>query len=296
MKTQTTSQQQTVATILRNGHGLISLRTHPELAGSIRWLARSGRLRRILPGIYTDVPPPVEPEVRIAAAACWLPDGVVTAAAAARLSFWPDIRLSDISIAHPTGRRSRKGYRAERRTIAPEWVTHRHGVALTTPTLTAIDLVRATRDAEAIDVALRTRATDLRRLRAVFAALPHRRGNDPCGRLIEDSRDIPWSPPERVLHRLLRAAGITGWVANQRSAIGTSSYAADLRFDRLRLAIEVDGFDPHTRREVFENDRRRGNAFALDGWTVLHFTPRQIYDEPDWVLAQIRSAITMLSR
>ncbi|SDS85839.1 Very-short-patch-repair endonuclease [Microlunatus soli] len=285
-----------MATVLRDNGGLISTRSHPELRGSVHWLAQTGTLRPILPGVYTDAPAPVAPEVRIAAAACWLPDGVFTGAAAARLSFWPDIRLGEISMAHPTGRRARKGYRVERRTIPPEWVVHRDKLAITIPTLTAIDLVRATGDAEVIDVALRTRATDLRRLRAVFAALPHRRGNDLCGQLIEDSRDIPWSPPERVLHRLLRAAGITGWVANQQASIGTETYAADLRFDRLKLAIEVDGFDPHTQREVFENDRRRGNAFALDGWTVLHFTPRQIYDEPDRVLAQIRSAITMLTR
>lgn len=179
--------------------------------------------------------------------------------------------------------------------MAPELICSVGRYCVTVPTLTAIDLVCETGDAEVIDVALRQRATTLTQLRTVFASLPNRRGNQICARLIEDSRDEPWSPPERVLHRMLRAAGITGWVANKRARVGGASFAADLRFDRLRLAIEVDGFDAHSRPSVFEKDPRRNNAFVLDGWTVLHFTARQIYDEPEWVISQIRAAIAMLS-
>jgi very-short-patch-repair endonuclease len=297
VRTQWTHAQQTIATILQDNGGLISARQFPALRGSIEWLARSGRLRPVLPGIYTSTTgTPLETEARIAAAALWIPDGVIVGAAAARIGFWPDLHIRDVDIAHPTGRSSRPGFHVQRRRIPADLIIQGSGLHYTCPALAAIDLVRATGDGEAFDVALRNRSTTVEQLRDVHAALPHRRGNGAMSVLLEESRDEPWSPPERKLHGMLRAAGIAGWKANKPTVIDGRRYCADVRFNRLKLAIEVDGYEIHSHRSVFEADRARQNAFVLAGWTVLRFTPRRLDDHPEQVIAEILQAIEMLSR
>lgn len=202
----------------------------------------------------------------MAAAALWLPDGVFTGRAAALVTFWSDIRIGTITMALGGHRRGRDGFRVERRLIAPEDVTRVQGLRVTRAALTAIDLVRETGTGDPIDVALRSRWTTIKEIQEVFDRLPHRRDNRLCAQLIHESRDEPWSPPERSLHRLLHGAGITGWVANKAVTVGAERRFADVRFDGLMLAIEVDGYEVHSRRETFEEDRVRQNAFALDGW------------------------------
>jgi very-short-patch-repair endonuclease len=285
-----------VASILRRSGGVISRKNHPNLVGTLDRMLREKRLIPVLPGIYADPSALDDPCARIAAAALWAPDGVITRSAAARLSYWPDIPVPSITIALPGHRSGLKGFRVESwRPVAPEHVTHVEGITITRPALTVIDLVRETGIGDPIDVALRTRATTIGELTDVFTSLPHRRGNELCATLIADSQTEPWSPPERSLHRLMRSAGITGWVANQATIVGSTRRIADVRFDRIRLAIEVDGYQVHSRRDVFEDDRARQNAFVLDGWTVLRFTARQIADRPAWVIGQILEAIEMLA-
>ena len=46
----------------------------------------------------------------------------------------------------------------------------------------------------------------------------------------------------------------------------------DLADPDARLGVEHDGWDFHRTTTSFDHDRRRGNALALAGWTVLSFT------------------------
>jgi hypothetical protein len=64
----------------------------------------------------------------------------------------------------------------------------------------------------------------------------------------------------------------------------------DLAYPSLMIAIELDG-EIHRTREVFHRDRPRQNALELRGWTVLRFTWRQLQDEPDLIVRQVRQAI-----
>jgi hypothetical protein len=68
---------------------------------------------------------------------------------------------------------------------------------------------------DAIDEALRARATTLQDLHCALQLTCARIGNAARRRLLVDSKDEPWSAGERKFHRLLRDAGITAWKANQ---------------------------------------------------------------------------------
>lgn len=286
-----TPHQAEIARILRS-HGCVSLNAHPHLASSARWEVACGRLLRILPAVFIDPAGCRDPLIQACAAGAWAPDSVITGFAAAKVSFWPRAPLEVVTLAMPHGRPSRPGFEVERRTVPPEYVLQRRGFRITAPALTVLDLVARTGRGEAIDQALRVGAVTLATLYETLAALPHRRGNRVRTEMLLDSRDQPWSEAERRTHRLLRAAGITGWKTNVSVCPDRSRFFVDILFKRLRVAVEIDGYEFHSDREVFETDRVRQNALVLDGWLVLRYTWQMIIDEPERIIAEIRTALT----
>ena len=57
---------------------------------------------------------------------------------------------------------------------------------------------------------------------------------------------------------------------------------------RAAVAIEVDGYESHSRCDVFQDDRVRGNELELAGWMVLRFTWHQLTRRPDYVIRVLR--------
>jgi very-short-patch-repair endonuclease len=63
---------------------------------------------------------------------------------------------------------------------------------------------------------------------------------------------------------------------------------------RLKLAIEIDGYEHHTAPDAFQRDRTRQNELVALGWTVLRFTWDDIVHRPERVASEIRDAIGRL--
>jgi very-short-patch-repair endonuclease len=106
-----------------------------------------------------------------------------------------------------------------------------------------------------------------------------------------ESRDNPWSPPERRVHVLLREADITGWHGNLRVEVNGDPYFVDIGFPGHRLAVEIDGREFHSGPAEFERDRWRQNDLVNAGWRVLRFTARRVEEAPHLVIATIREAL-----
>ena len=285
--------QHDIQQLLAN-EGAIARREHPKLASAIDWLVRSGGLRPVLPGVYARPEMCASLPTRIQALMRWDPDAVLVGAAAAWVSFWPEIRVASVTCSLRHQRRPQPGFDFTRRHIPSELVVHRSGLRYTSPALTALDLC-AVVGGDAIDQALRTRATTLAHLQQAMELTAARAGNPTRRRLLLDSRAEPWSKAERLFHGLLRDAGITGWHANQPVVLGASRFYVDVVFRRLKLVIEIDGRLYHTGTEVFETDRRRQNLLVLDGWCVLRFTWTMIEERPEEVIAMVLEAIEMLA-
>lgn len=285
-----TVRQAEIDHILRTQHGLICRRDHPGLAGSIDALLAGRRLKALLPGVYV-VPEAADlPGTRLWAAQLWEPDAVLTHHAAAWLTFWPAVRVRTVTLAAPTRKAGRSGYAISRRAIPTDLVVERDGLRCTAPALTALDLVDS-HGGEAIDVLLRSRQATLQHLHEALAGTPHRRGNLHRRRLVLESRENPWSPPERLAHRLLRDAGITGWVGNLRVVVHGHPYYIDIGFPEVKLAVEIDGREFHAGPAEFERDRWRQNDLVNAGWRVLRFTARMLEDLPQLVIAVITEAL-----
>ena len=282
--------QSEVDLLVRRGGGLISRRDHPALANTVAWLVRQGKLVPVLPGIYAPPELARNVEVMMRAVSLRHTDAVVLGAAAARASFWPDAPLRTIDVAAATRLARRQGYAFSRRHIPAELVVERAGLRYTAPALTAIDL--ATFEcADAIDIALRTRAATLGGMYEALRLTPNRAGNLQRLELLIDSRNEPWSAAERVAHRILRAAGLTGWKTNFPVFLEGRLYYIDIAFPHLKLAIEIDGRLHEEDEDLFESDRWRQNALVADGWRVLRFTWQMLQEHPEVVVAAILQAL-----
>jgi very-short-patch-repair endonuclease len=266
--------------------GVLSRRCHPELDRVLDGLLYRREIEAVLPGVYTLPGLGVMPQIRIAALQLYEPDAIFLEHAAARLTFWPALPVAVVAAAVPRTRTlERQGFRLVRRHIPIGLVREVAGRRMTVPALTALDL-----GADAIDFALREGAVTLAEMQDAVDTISRHRGNSARRLVLQESSDEPWSAAERQLHRLLRAAGITGWVGNLPLIIGESLYVIDVAFSAIKLAIEVDGRHYHGAAN-FEIDRWRQNAIALDGWRILRFTWTMIDCYPERVVAAIEQAL-----
>ena len=252
---------------------------------------KHGRLVRLLPGVYAAPGAADLPLVRLRAAQLWEPNAVLTHQAAARLTFWSTVRLTEVHLAtsHRAGRRS--GYVVVRRAVPADLVVERHGLRCTAPALTALDLIDYL-GGEAIDVLLRSRQATVQHLQDALVATPYRRGNQGA------STDRP-----RVTGESLVSTGAAGSSTAPRSGhhrlgrqprvvICGHPYYLDIGFPEIKLAVEIDGREFHTAAADFERDRWRQNDLVNAGWRVLRFTARMLEEAPQLVLSVITEAIT----
>lgn len=273
------------------GHtgGIIGRRQYPELGSRIDRAVRCGELIGILPGVFVVPELRSDWRARAEAVAWWDDDAVITHEAAAALTFWPELRPRAVGVSTRRVNLRRPGFVFHRSAVPPECVVTVARSRVASPALTALDLV-ATHQADAIDVALRSRTATLDGMRRALDLVPHRRGNGDRRRALFDSRAEPWSAAERLAHRQLRAAGITRWHANVPFVCNGHQYFLDIDMDDCPVVVEVDG-QVHRRRDIFESDRRRGNELLLAGKRVLHFTWRMLVEEPDWFISTTRRAL-----
>ncbi|QDP96316.1 DUF559 domain-containing protein [Microlunatus elymi] len=262
---------------------------------------RSGHLSRLLPGVYAPIEAATSLETRLAAVPAWSPDAVVVGRAAASMTFWPDLAVPQIEVAHGCGRAPMaSGYRFARRGPDPDWVIElpffgERTLRLCAPAMTAIDLVPEL-GGKVIAEALRSRMVSLADLELALAATPGRPGNARRRRMLDDSRDSPWGELERHAHELLHRAGIRGWTGNGKVLINGLTYYIDVCFRSLKVAVEIDGLEHQTDLSRFVSDRQRQNALVLAGWIVLRFSWVDLRDHPQVVIAQIRAALAMARR
>lgn len=116
-----------------------------------------------------------------------------------------------------------------------------------------------------------------------------RAGSAQAARLITAAADRAESAAERMLVRILRDGGVTGWVLGHPFG----PYRIDLAFPALRIAVEVDGGAWHVDAVRFAQDRRKGNALTRAGWDLLRSTWHALDGTPDVVLDEIVQTIAL---
>jgi very-short-patch-repair endonuclease len=67
----------------------------------------------------------------------------------------------------------------------------------------------------------------------------------------------------------------------------------DFAFVAELVAVEVDGgtWAPHGGRHATDADREKGNLAASLGWRMLHFSPKQLKDDPAYCVELVIKAL-----
>lgn len=189
---------------------------------------------------------------------------------------------------------SRRAAVALRRSALPRGdVVDRHGLPTTAPTRTAFDLARhlsLTEAVVAVDMALHSALVELDELEAYVLAHGSAKGVARARRVVELAEPRTESPMESRLRILLVLAGLPRPAAQVELSDERGRFLgrADLYYGSGRLAIEYDG-EAHRERLVADN--RRQNRLLAAGYRLLRFTAADVYNRPNAVVKQVRSAL-----
>ncbi|HEX5527108.1 MAG TPA: DUF559 domain-containing protein [Solirubrobacterales bacterium] len=192
------------------------------------------------------------------------------------------------------------GLRIHRRpSLRPRDFTTRHGIPVTTPIQTLVDLAlrldrkgleRAVNEADKYDL---VHPPQLRE------ALDSRQGEPGVGRLraILDRRTFRLTKEEleRRFLPLARDAGLPVPLTGQ----WVNEFEVDFYWPDLGLVVETDGLRFHRTPAEQARDRLRDQAHTAAGLTQLRFTHEQVRYEPEYVrriLAQVASRLAIATK
>ncbi|HEY2297271.1 MAG TPA: DUF559 domain-containing protein [Jatrophihabitans sp.] len=260
----------------------------------------TGALERHANGVYVVRGAPISYRTRM-----WVgvlaTAGVVGFDAAAYLWGVLDAAPARVHIVVPHTRRVSipSGVRLYRVPVPDEARSTFEGVPVTARWWTVLDVLgrmRADAAYRLADRALQQRWITLDDIRRRAAAFPGRTGNRILRLIAAQCGDGAAAQSERLLHAILRRAGLTGWHANLPVFAGEQLVAVlDVAFPAAKLAIEVDGWAFHSDADRFQRDRHRQNALHALGWTVLRFTWADLTTRPSYVAATIRAQLARAS-
>jgi len=242
--------------------------------GIAEW-ARTGRLVRLHRGVYALGHDRLRPEGWwLAAVMACGPGAVLSHTSAARL--WELRRsnsaLIDVTVPSQNGRIRRKGVRVHRSgRLAPEEVTVRDGIPVTTVARTLLDLAdvldpQALR--RAVTEAEYTGRFDLASFNAVVQDNPGRRTRKLMTAAFEGRHHRTRSSLEDRFVRFKDRYGVEEPDCN----VWIDGYEVDFVWTRVGLVIELDGLAAHGTREAVRRDRRKDRVLWRAGLRVMRLT------------------------
>ncbi|MGV0992361.1 MAG: DUF559 domain-containing protein [Mycobacterium sp.] len=280
---------------LRSHDGVITLDQARRCGLSehaVRRRVRSGQWRRCGTGVYFADDRPFTPSARIRAAV-WS-RGTQAVASGLSAAWWLGLASIEphpieITVPRTSSGRACTGILIRRRDLSADDVLEHRGLRVTSLALTVLEAsARRGGGPKIMDSALQRRVA-LADLQRVHLRNRGRYGARAARRMLQAASGGARSEAERLVIQLLRTAGIGGWKAN----FPVGPYAIDIAFPDQRVAIEIDGWAFHSDQPAFQNDRKRQNWLALQGWQVLRFTWLDITQHPQRVLKEIRAAISV---
>ncbi len=209
----------------------------------------------------------------------------VSAAVLHGLAVWTEPVATDVIVPRGT-RRGAQGVRVHHADLGPADVDPSRDVTSVLRTL--LDCGRTLPLAEAVvilDSALRARLVTLHRLQqaAIAARGP---GAAALRRAVRHVDPRAGSPLESALRVLMSVLDVDIQSQVRMPGVGTVDFVLD-----GWLVVEGDGFEFHSDRTSYRDDRRRSNGLAERGYVLLRFTWEDVRLRPHWVLARVERVL-----
>ncbi len=262
-----------IAKIAARQHGLVTFRQVLDCGLSqsgIQRRVRAGRLHRIHRGVYAVGHPGLGlPGTWMAAVLAGGAGALLSHRSAAYL--WRILKPipgpAHITVPPTGGRARRKGLVIHRAILLPSQTHAKAGIPVTSPARTLWDLRRIAPPSEYRQA---LRQADFERLD-----------------LGEIPTDGTRSELETLFLKLLKRHRLPAPETNAR----LGPFLVDCLWRTEHLGVELDGYERHSGRQAFEDDRARDAYLVAHGYRVLRFTWRQVKHEPRLVAGTIRAAI-----
>jgi very-short-patch-repair endonuclease len=275
-------------------HGVVSGRQLRQLGASYDQLKRRvqrGVLHRVHRGVYA-VGRPVDTYLgRCTAAVLAAGPGVAlshrTAASLHHLLPQP----SYVEITTTSKGATLTGVRVHRtRNLPPEQIARHHGIPLTTPARTLLDLGEVARSKQlerALSEAERRNLLDTQELNTLLSQAKGRRTSE-LAKLTATAAPTR-SHLERKFLVLLRSHDFPAPKVNQVITTPTDAFEVDFVWPDHHLIVELDGQSYHADRRSFHEDRRRDAVLQAAGYRTIRITDRQLTRETARLLAALLS-------
>lgn len=269
---------------------------------------KQGRVEVVQPGVYSPSGSwPAWERSLMGALLAAGPGAAVSHRSAARL--WAigdgqDDDVVEITVPRPRSPRVRRAVVHRSGDLVAGHVTVLQRFPVTKPARVIVDLGAVLAPPlveDALDRALSRKLITIAGVEWMLAEVagPGRSGAGVAGRIL-DHRALGRERPDGLLEprmaRALRRAGLPRPEFQYVVRAGGRILAVvDFAYPRLRLAIEVDGYDVHGSPRAMSRDFVRQNGLVALGWHVLRFTWAQVVLEPDMVAASVAAALAARS-
>jgi Protein of unknown function (DUF559) len=281
------STERGIADLAVHQHGVVARRQLVALGLSgdaIDRRLRLGRLHPIHRGVFAVGHSVLSREAAwMAAVLAAGPEAVLSHRSAAALWGIRDTSRANVDVIAPR-RLVRPRIDSHRITLPADETTTERGIRVTTVTRTLLDLAEVLTPQQlerAITEADVRRLSSPHSLDALVARHPGRRGTAAIERALENRRDIGMavtrSELETTFLAFLETHGLPRPRTNARITHRAGTGEVDAAWPDHRLIVELDGYDVHTTRRSFEDDRARDRALTADGWRVVRITWHQLH-------------------
>lgn len=289
-------------------HGVVARRQLLELGfrpEAIKHRLANGRLYPVRRGVYALGRPQLTPRgLWMAAVLACGPDAALSHRSAAALwEIFPRAAggieaqgEGEIEVSVPAHvDRRRPGIVVHRRaSLGPTDLTRLHGIPVTTPVCTLIDIatqVRRNSLEAVVNEADKRGLVDPETLRSALGELAHRPGVAALrGTLDRRTFTFTESELERRFLPIVRRAGLP----QPQTRRYVNGFRVDFYWPDLELVVETDGLRYHRTPSQQARDRLRDQTHTAAGITCLRFTRAQVRFEPGHVQATLRAVARRL--
>jgi very-short-patch-repair endonuclease len=262
----------------------------------IKWRIRNGRLHRIYAGVYSVVPRQL-----LTRQGHWMtavlasePEALLSHQTAAALWGIRGYSGGAIHVTVPRKSTSTKRIRRHFSTVPADERAVEEGIPVTSvhrtifdlaPTVSVDEVVAMVKEAEYLNRWDRLSLPDL------LERYPGKRGTRnlrfALDRITEEPPGRKRSKLEERFAPFLRRHHLPLPRFNDWILLDSKRYRADCHWPHLRLIVELDGWEGHSTRSAFQDDRARDRALHAAGFSVVHLTWAQLESEPTEVAVDL---------